>query len=343
MSKRIAILGTGANGSSAAADLSRAGLDVTLFDQWPDHVKEMQSNGLKIVMPDREVQTPVEAYHLCDICALNKIFDIVLLFVKAYDTRWCTELIVPYLADDGLIVGVQNGMTTSDIADIVGEKRTLGCVVELSAEIFTPGVVQRNTPPERTWFGIGSLSESTKGRESEIEDILRHVGKVSITEDILSAKWMKLVVNTMCLGPFAMLGMTLHEAVKIPEVRELNLRIGTEALAAGQRLGYKIEPIFGLQPEDIQDSNRLLEKLLDKLGSDIGPAARDCVLQDHLKGRYSEVDAINGLVVAETRKQGGEAPANAAIVEITRRIRTGDIEPSAENLDTVLKLVSNYS
>lgn len=343
MSKRIAILGTGANGSSAAADLSRAGLDVTLFDQWPDHVKEMQSNGLKIVMPDREVQTPVEAYHLCDICALNKIFDIVLLFVKAYDTRWCTELIVPYLADDGLIVGVQNGMTTSDIADIVGEKRTLGCVVELSAEIFTPGVVQRNTPPERTWFGIGSLSESTKGRESEIEDILRHVGKVSITEDILSAKWMKLVVNTMCLGPFAMLGMTLHEAVKIPEVRELNLRIGTEALAAGQRLGYKIEPIFGLQPEDIQDSNRLLEKLLDKLGSDIGPAARDCVLQDHLKGRYSEVDAINGLVVAETRKQGGEAPANAAIVEITRRIRTGDIEPGAENLDTVLELVSNYS
>ena len=343
MSKRIAILGTGANGSSAAADLSRAGLDVTLFDQWPDHVKEMQSNGLKIVMPDREVQTPVEAYHLCDICALNKIFDIVLLFVKAYDTRWCTELIVPYLADDGLIVGVQNGMTTSDIADIVGEKRTLGCVVELSAEIFTPGVVQRNTPPERTWFGIGSLSESTKGRESEIEDILLHVGKVSITEDILSAKWMKLVVNTMCLGPFAMLGMTLHEAVKIPEVRELNLRIGTEALAAGQRLGYKIEPIFGLQPEDIQDSNRLLEKLLDKLGSDIGPAARDCVLQDHLKGRYSEVDAINGLVVAETRKQGGEAPANAAIVEITRRIRTGDIEPSAENLDTVLELVSNYS
>lgn len=343
MSKRIAILGTGANGSSAAADLSRAGLDVTLFDQWPDHVKEMQSNGLKIVMPDREVQTPVEAYHLCDICALNKIFDIVLLFVKAYDTRWCTELIVPYLADDGLIVGVQNGMTTSDIADIVGEKRTLGCVVELSAEIFTPGVVQRNTPPERTWFGIGSLSESTKGRESEIEDILRYVGKVSITEDILSAKWMKLVVNTMCLGPFAMLGMTLHEAVKIPEVRELNLRIGTEALAAGQRLGYKIEPIFGLQPEDIQDSNRLLEKLLDKLGSDIGPAARDCVLQDHLKGRYSEVDAINGLVVAETRKQGGEAPANAAIVEITRRIRTGDIEPGAENLDTVLELVSNYS
>ena len=343
MSKRIAILGTGANGSSAAADLSRAGLDVTLFDQWPDHVKEMQSNGLKIVMPDREVQTPVEAYHLCDICALNKIFDIVLLFVKAYDTRWCTELIVPYLAEDGLIVGVQNGMTTSDIADIVGEKRTLGCVVELSAEIFTPGVVQRNTPPERTWFGIGSLSESTKGRESEIEDILRHVGKVSITEDILSAKWMKLVVNTMCLGPFAMLGMTLHEAVKIPEVRELNLRIGTEALAAGQRLGYKIEPIFGLQPEDIQDSNRLLEKLLDKLGSDIGPAARDCVLQDHLKGRYSEVDAINGLVVAETRKQGGEAPTNAAIVEITRRIRTGDIEPGAENLDTVLELVSNYS
>ncbi|MGI9380692.1 MAG: ketopantoate reductase family protein [Methyloligellaceae bacterium] len=343
MNKKIAILGTGANGSSAAADLTRAGFDVTLFDQWPDHVREMQENGLKIVMPDREIQTPVDAYHLCDICGLNKVFDIVLLFVKAYDTRWCTELITPYLAEDGLIVGVQNGMTTGDIADIVGKDRTLGCVVELSAEIFTPGLVQRNTPPERTWFGIGSLDESTNGREIEIEEILRHVGKVSITDDIVSAKWMKLVVNTMCLGPFAMLGMTLHEAVKIPEVRELNLRIGSEALAAGQRMGYKIEPIFGLQQEDIQDSNRLLEKLLDKLGSDIGPAARDCVLQDHLKGRYSEVDAINGLVVSETEKNGGQAPANAAIVEITQRIRSGEIDPSVENLGAVLKLVSEYS
>ncbi|HIE98575.1 MAG TPA: hypothetical protein EYQ63_16600, partial [Fuerstia sp.] len=65
--------------------------------------------------------------------------------------------------------------------------------------------------------------------EAEIEEIMLNVGKVSISPNILSAKWMKLVVNTMCLGPFAMLGLTLYEAVKLPGMRDFISRVGTEA------------------------------------------------------------------------------------------------------------------
>ena len=90
---------------------------------------------------------------------------------------------------------------------------------------------------------------------------------------------------------------------------------------------------FGLTPEDVKDTNRLLEKMLDKLAADIGPAARDCVLQDHLKGRYSEVDLINGLVVEEGQKHGQVTPVNAAVTEITRRIQAGEIEPDLSNLE----------
>src|SRR3546814_10117177 len=104
----------------------------------------------------------------------------------------------------------------------------------------------------------------------------------------------------MCLGPLAMMGLTLYEAIRVPGVRELIMRAGTEALSVGQSLGYTIQPIFGLRPDDVKDTNQLLEKLFDKLTADVGPAARDCVLQDHLKGRYSEVDMINGLVVVES-------------------------------------------
>ena len=156
-------------------------------------------------------------------------------------------------------------MMLDDIVDIVGPSRTIGCVVELSSEIFTPGVVQRNTPPAHTWFGLGSIHESTEGREAEIEEILRHAGKVSISPEIVAAKWMKLVVNTMCLGPFAMLGLTLYEAVKMPGMKDFALQAGTEALSVGQSIGHTIQPIFGLTEEDVKDTNRLLEKLLDKL------------------------------------------------------------------------------
>lgn len=332
MSKKIAVLGTGANGSCTAADLTHAGHDVILIDQWPAHVEAMRADGLRIVMPEEERHVAVRAYHLCDVCTLNTMFDVVFLMMKAYDTRWAAEFIKPYLKEDGLLIGIQNAMTAETIAEVVGGNRTLGCVIELSSEIFTPGLVQRNTPPAKTWFGIGSLDPAMDGRIEEVADILRAVGKVSVTRNILAAKWMKLVVNTMSLGPLAMLGIKVSEAGQVAGMRDLLMRIGTEALEAGQSLGHPIEPIFGLAPEDLKGSNQVLEKLLDKLIRDVGPNARDCVLQDHLKGRYSEVDVINGAVVEELKRRGKSAPANAAIVEITRQIQAGALKPEQANL-----------
>jgi 2-dehydropantoate 2-reductase len=309
-----------------------------MIDQWAEHVEAMRENGLLINMPDEDLHVRSRAYHLSDMCTLNEKYDVVFLMAKAYDTRRLCEFIKPHLQDDGLLVGIQNAMTVDDIIDVVGPSRTLGCVVELSSEIFTPGIVQRNTPPERTWFGIGSMDETTAGREAEIEEILVNVGKVSISPDILSAKWMKLVVNTMCLGPFAMLGLTLYEAVELPGMREFISRVGTEALTAGQELGHTVQPIFGLSEDDVKDTNNLLEKMLDKLAKDIGPSARDCVLQDHLKGRYSEVDLINGLVAEEFENRGLSAPANAAVAEITRQIQAGELSPDPANLELAQKM-----
>jgi 2-dehydropantoate 2-reductase len=340
MDKKIAVLGTGANGSSTAANLTDVGYDVVMIDQWAAHVEAIRENGLLINMPDEDLHVEPRAYHLSDVCELNQKYDIVFLLAKAYDTRWMCEFIKPYLHDDGLLVGIQNAMTVDDIVDVLGPSRTLGCVVELSSEIFTPGIVKRNTPPAKTWFGIGSVDPSTAGREAEIEEILLNVGKVSISPNIMSAKWMKLVVNTMCLGPFAMLGLTLHEAVQLPGMREFIARVGTEALTAGQDLGYTIEPIFGLSEDDVKDTNSLLDKMLDKLAKDIGPSARDCVLQDHLKGRYSEVDVINGLVAEEFDRRGLSAPANAAVTEITRRIQIGELEPDPANLELAQKMLA---
>lgn len=340
MSKKIAVFGTGANGSSAAADLARTGHDVVMIDQWPAHIEAVRANGLRIDMPDESITVEVPAYHLTDVCTLHETFDVVFLMFKAYDTRWAAEFIKPYLAEDGLVVGIQNAMTADDIAEIVGYERTLGCVVELSSEIFTPGIVQRNTPPARTWFGVGHLSEATHGREEEIVDLLQHVGKVSVSDDIMSSKWMKLVVNTMCLGPLAMLGVTLYEGVKLPGMREFLMQTGTEALALGQKRGHAIQPIFGLTPEDMKDTNRLLETMFDKLARDIGPAARDCVLQDHLKGRQSEVELINGLVVEESEARGMPAQFNKVIVDITRRIEAGELEPDPSNLDLAREMLA---
>ena len=62
MTKKIAVLGTGANGSCVAADLTNAGLDVVLIDQWPAHVEAMRANGLYVTLRQGEIHAKVRLY-----------------------------------------------------------------------------------------------------------------------------------------------------------------------------------------------------------------------------------------------------------------------------------------
>src|SRR5262249_39811522 len=117
------------------------------------------------------------------------------------------------------------------------------------------------------------------------------------------------------------------------------MRLGSEALAVGEALGHPVVPIFGLTTADIEGSNNLLMKLVDKLNRDIGPGrGANTTLQDHMKGRLSEVDLINGLVVEEGRRRAIATPANEALVEITRRIYLGELKPDPSNLTIALEL-----
>jgi 2-dehydropantoate 2-reductase len=333
MSRRIAVLGTGANGASIGADLTMAGFDVTLIDQWPENVASLRQNGARIEMPTGTLTTPVRAFNLCDVCTFREPFDIVLMLMKAYDSRWAAQLIEPYLKPDGLLAGVQNGMTTNVIASVVGAHRTMGCVIEISSAMMVPGIVTRDSPHDRSWFAVGGIDPSTRGREHEVADLLRHAGKVDIVEDIQAAKWMKLVSNATTLVSTAVLGVSIHEGAAIPEMRDLMLRSGQEALDTGAALGHPVQPIFGLKPEDINQSNRLVDKLLDTLLKGFTlPTTKTTVLQDWMKGRHSEVDDLNGLVASEARRLGGRAPVNEAITELARRIERGELKPGLGNL-----------
>lgn len=339
MTRKIAILGAGANGASIGADLTEAGHDVVLIDQWPAHVETMRRQGLRIEMPDETRQVAVRAHHLCDVCTFKEPFDVVLMLVKAYDARWASHLIAPWLKKDGFLVGVQNGMTTDTVAAVVGPQRTLGCVIEISSMMFDPGVVLRHSPPPRSWFAVGSIDSATEGRENEVASLLRHSGAVEVVDDIRAAKWMKLVSNATTLVSSALVGLPLQEAAALPGMRELMLRSGQEALDTGQALGHPVLPIFGLTADDVRQTNRLVETLLDLLlAGFVLPETKTTVLQDWIKGRHSEVNELNGLVAEEAARLGHSAPVNTAIVEIARRIEHGELKPDPANLALLREL-----
>ena len=64
------------------------------------------------------------------------------------------------------------------------------------------------------------------------------------------------------------------------------------------------------------------------------------ILQDHMKNRKSEVEDVNGWVVEEQEKLGKTTPVNAAIVEISARIKRGEVEPGPANLDLLKTLAA---
>ncbi|NEM92349.1 ketopantoate reductase family protein [Galbitalea soli] len=337
--QRIAILGAGANGASIGADLTVAGLDVTLIEQWPAHVEAMRAHGVRIEMPDSTLEVPVSVMHLCEVATLKQPFDVVLMLMKAYDSEWAAHLIEPYLAADGVMVGVQNGMTANTIADVVGGERNLGCVIEISSTMYEPGVVMRHSGPDRSWFALGALCGATSGRETEVAELLRHSGTVEIVDDIIATKWMKLVSNATTLVTTASVGLSMLDALELPGMRELMVASGKEALGAAVALGHPVLPIFGLKPEDVVEVDTVVDTLLDTLYRGfVLPNTTTTVLQDWTKSRHSEVDDLNGHVVHTRHQLGLPSPVNEAVVEVAHRIERGELAPAPENLALLREL-----
>ena len=75
--------------------------------------------------------------------------------------------------------------------------------------------------------------------------------------------------------------------------------------------------------------------------ADVGPAARDCILQDHLKGRRSEAQEINGLVIKRGEELGLDTSVNAAIVEVSDRIHSGELTPGPETFELVKEIIQS--
>ena len=214
-------------------------------------------------------------------------------------------------------------------------------MVELSAEVFEPAIVKRNTTHKGTWFGLGELHGRVTPRVEELAKILSHVGEADITTNIWGAKWTKLIANAMLQAPIGILGLREMEATDIPQVFDFCIQLGREATEVGTTLGFTIEAIYGLSADEFMGStDEVLKKNLLTLVMHIGKEARNSVLQDHLKGRYSEVDFLNGLIVEKGREAGVPTPLNEAVTALTKEIQKGTLKPDRANLSLLEKMMA---
>src|SRR5437763_8321772 len=143
MLNRIGIIGAGAIGCVVGGLLTKAGRDVTLIDQWPEHVEAMKAKGLRLSGTIGDFVVPVKALHIHELQSVREPFDAIFIAVKSYDTEWATAMPLSYLTPDGVVVDFQNGINDERVAAVAGKHRTLGCVIPISAGMDEAGDATR--------------------------------------------------------------------------------------------------------------------------------------------------------------------------------------------------------
>jgi 2-dehydropantoate 2-reductase len=190
MIKRIAVLGAGAIGSVVGGMLTRAGHDVTLIDQWAEHVEAMKTRGLRLSGAMGDLVVPVRALHIHELQTVTEPFDAVFVAVKSYDTEWATAMALAYLREpDGVVVDFQNGINDARVAALAGKHRSLGCVITISAGMYEPGHAMR-TDTATIGFKIGTTVTSPRDLVSLVMSAWRP-GHANLRGE----RWSKLAVN----------------------------------------------------------------------------------------------------------------------------------------------------
>lgn len=329
---RAAIYGAGSLGTILGAFISRKGGRIDLINHNEKHVAALQANGAHVT-GTLEFTQKVSA--LTDR-QMSGIYDIIFLMTKQRDNVGTVTFLKDFLAPDGVIVTLQNGLPEPLIAEIVGEDRVLGCTVTWGATMLGPGVCELTSSPDSLTFSLGSTFSRKGNHFDDVKALLEMMGHVETDDNFLGTRWSKLLINAAFSGMSTVLGCTFGEAAGPKESRRIVQRLIKECIDVCAASGIRIEPVQGKDIVKLLDYSNPVKKAVSFF---IIPLAirkhallKASMLQDIEHGKKTEVDSINGAVCAQGRKCQVSTPCNSKVVEIIHRIEAGELKPERGNL-----------
>ncbi len=297
----IAIVGPGALGCLLASLLSRSGQDgnrFSLIDYNSERAAKINVEGIRYRHGDTTctVKLPVSS----DPAEIGPV-DAVILCVKSYDVKNCLMNCSSLLTPETLLIFMQNGVGHLDVAEETGEAAIAYGTTTEGANLAGPGSVIH---AGKGLTQLGFLGDEGKKARKTLENIVNLFRKAGlntrISDTILSQLWTKLMVNTGINGLTATLGCKNGELLTLPGATEKLEKLVSEAQAIAEALDINV-------PENSVEITRdVCSKTSDNISS---------MLQDIRKQRRTEIDAINGAVVAAGEKTGIETPENRRLVE----------------------------
>jgi len=315
---RVAILGAGSTGCFIGGCWLAAGLPVTFIGR-ERIAAEIARTGLTISDFTGSQSSFSDVDYRTDPSALAEA-DIIALCVKSGSTADAISDIAAHARDGALVISFQNGIRNFDLLeDALGERFEVA-----------RGLVSYNV----AYVGEGRFHKGVAG-VLWAEDLPRTLAlserigegpaKLCLSRDMLGLAWGKLLIN-LNNAVNALSGLTLLEQLKQRDYRRV--------VAASQREGLALLNAAGIQPAKVGAVGpAVLPRVIDSPDWvfrniflkkwKIDEKARSSMADDLAAGRKTEVDYLNGELVALAEQLGREAPINRKIVELVRAAEAG--------------------
>ncbi|OLC17062.1 MAG: hypothetical protein AUH29_03490 [Candidatus Rokubacteria bacterium 13_1_40CM_69_27] len=346
MGKRLLFVGAGAIGSYLGAFLSRAGHDVTLVDPWAEQVETIRQRGLSVTGPHEPFEARPTAVHLNEAARLPRDYEIAFVAMKVYDTAWAAQLALRHLAPDGYVVAAQNCWPDPVVAAVTGAPRAVGLVMsKIGVALWKPGQVERGMDKGQgrghDVFRVGEHDGRTTPRATELAQMLSVIDGAQVTDNLWGERWAKLCANAMGNPVQAMSGLGSLEIAASEVGRAITIHLAGESARVGRALGYRVPKFNGAAAEQWADADRRETwEVLDRMLTPASATPRNwraSMAQDVAKGRPTEIDHMNGYVVAQGREHGVPTPVSAAAVEVVHEVEDGRRRPEPQNIGLVLR------
>lgn len=284
---QIAVVGAGAVGCYYGGMLLRAGHEVTLIGR-ALHVDAINARGLHF--ESKEFTGFIPARAVTDVNDLAPP-DLVLFAVKSGDTERSAIALKPHLKSDTVVLSLQNGVDNPERLRSVLSQTVIAAAVYVASEMPNAGHVKHNGRGELV-IGAGPQSEALARLFSEAG-----VPTV-VADDIDAVQWTKLVTNCAYNAMSAVAGISYGDMIEVVGVRDIITSAVTECFAVARACGVTLPP-------------ELLDNILNLAAT--MPHQQSSTSQDLARGKPSEIDFLNGLIVRKGREHGIPTPTNHAL------------------------------
>lgn len=326
----VLVVGPGALGVLVAARLHAAGTPVVLACRTPEAARHLAEAGLEAT-DERGGRLRAHVPVVADPAEVEGEAHALVLATKCADAAPALRHWLPAVRPGAPVVALQNGVLGDTLASIAGA-RHVECTVSLPATLLGPGMSVQ-TGPGHLILGAWPSGAPTPAVEGAAA-LLAPAAHATASRNMLGVKWSKLLINS-CISTLGVAaGTELSTLLRTRRARAAFLAVAAEGHRAGRAAGVRFEPVAGFRPWMLAQPLPGRHALLRAIGRRQG-RHRSSSLQSLERGQRTEVDYLNGHIVATARAHGLDAPVNKALIELVHRIEEGKLEPGLENLDSL--------